>query len=400
MMNKIELLAPAGNLEKLKIAYLYGADAVYAGGKYFSLRARASNFDLDDIKEASEIAKKLSKKFYVTMNIVPHDDDLENLEEYLRYLESVGVTGIIVSSLYIASVAQKVSPKLERHLSTQDSVNNSLAIKYYEHKGFSRVVLARETSLKEIEKIKKNVNAELEIFIHGGMCTSFSGRCMLSNYLTQRDANRGGCAHSCRWNYDVYDNNQKITNNYLNIGSKDLCVVDYISKLIDLNVDSLKIEGRMKSLYYIAVVVRTYRKLIDRIYELKQSNQTITQEELLEFKKEILKAENRETSCGFMKGMVSLKEQLYNSPLDNPTKDFLGIVNDYDGEYVTLEQRNYFTEGTTVEFFGPDMENKTFTVGQITDLEGNVLDACRHPLQIVKFALPFKVKKYDMMRKK
>lgn len=399
-MNKIELLAPAGNLEKLKIAYLYGADAVYAGGKYFSLRARASNFDLEDIKKASQIAQELGKKFYVTMNIVPHDGDLENLEEYLRYLESVNVTGIIVSSLYIANVSKRVSPKLERHLSTQDSVNNSLAIKYYEGKGFSRVVLARETSISEIRKIKDKTKIQLEVFIHGGMCTSFSGRCMLSNYLTQRDANRGGCAHSCRWNYDVYDEDLQKTKSYLNIGSKDLCAINYISDLIDINVDSLKIEGRMKSLYYIAVVVRTYRKLIDRIYELKKLNQSITKEELIVFENEILKAENRETSCGFMKGMVSLKEQLYNSPLDNPTKDFLGIVIDYDGEYVTLEQRNYFTEGTTVEFFGPDMENKTFVIGKITDTKGNVLDACRHPLEIVRFALPFAVKKYDMMRKK
>lgn len=399
-MNKIELLAPAGNLEKLKIAYLYGADAVYAGGKYFSLRARASNFDLEDIKKASQIAQELGKKFYVTMNIVPHDEDLENLEDYLRYLESVNVTGIIVSSLYIANVSKRVSPKLERHLSTQDSVNNSLAIKYYEDKGFSRVVLARETSISEIRKIKDKTKIQLEVFIHGGMCTSFSGRCMLSNYLTQRDANRGGCAHSCRWNYDVYDEDLQKTKSYLNIGSKDLCGVNYISDLIDINVDSLKIEGRMKSLYYIAVVVRTYRKLIDRIYELKRLNQSITKEELIVFENEILKAENRETSCGFMRGMVSLKEQLYNSPLDNPTKDFLGIVIDYDGEYVTLEQRNYFTEGTTVEFFGPDMENKTFVIGKITDTKGNVLDACRHPLEIVRFALPFAVKKYDMMRKK
>lgn len=399
-MNKIELLAPAGNLEKLKIAYLYGADAVYAGGKYFSLRARASNFDLEDIKKASQIAQELGKKFYVTMNIVPHDGDLENLDEYLRYLESVNVTGIIVSSLYIANVSKRVSPKLERHLSTQDSVNNSLAIKYYEEKGFSRVVLARETSISEIRKIKDKTKIQLEVFIHGGMCTSFSGRCMLSNYLTQRDANRGGCAHSCRWNYDVYNEDLQKTKSYLNIGSKDLCAINYISDLIDINVDSLKIEGRMKSLYYIAVVVRTYRKLIDRIYELKKLNQSITKEELIVFENEILKAENRETSCGFMKGMVSLKEQLYNSPLDNPTKDFLGIVIDYDGEYVTLEQRNYFTEGTTVEFFGPDMENKTFVIGKITDTKGNVLDACRHPLEIVRFTLPFAVKKYDMMRKK
>ena len=395
-----ELLAPAGDFEKMKFAYLYGADAVYAGGKYFSLRARASNFDLEDIKKASQIAQELGKKFYVTMNIVPHDGDLENLEEYLRYLESVNVTGIIVSSLYIANVSKRVSPKLERHLSTQDSVNNSLAIKYYEEKGFSRVVLARETSISEIRKIKDKTKIQLEVFIHGGMCTSFSGRGMLSNYLTQRDANRGGCAHSCRWNYDVYDEDLQKTKSYLNIGSKDLCAINYISDLIDINVDSLKIEGRMKSLYYIAVVVRTYRKLIDRIYELKELNQSITKEELIVFENEILKAENRETSCGFMKGMVSLKEQLYNSPLDNPTKDFLGIVIDYDGEYVTLEQRNYFTEGTTVEFFGPDMENKTFVIGKITDTKGNVLDACRHPLEIVRFALPFAVKKYDMMRKK
>ena len=216
-------------------------------------------------------AHKLNKKLYITMNIVPHDSDLDNLIEYLRFLEDNLVTGIIVSSLYIASIALKYAPKLERHLSTQSSVNNSKAIKFYNKMGFSRVVLARELSVKEIKLIKKNVDCELEVFIHGGMCTSFSGRCMLSNYMTKRDANRGGCAHSCRWNYDVYAGEKKLTEyGYLNIGSKDLCAIKYIGKLIEAGVSSLKIEGRMKSLYYIATVVRAYRNLIDDYYKHRE----------------------------------------------------------------------------------------------------------------------------------
>lgn len=399
MMNninkKIELLAPAGDLEKLKIAYLYGADAVYAGGKYFSLRARASNFSLDDIKEASILAKKLSKKFYVTMNIVPHNSDLENLKSYLRFLEEVGVTGIIVSSLYIASISKEVSPKLERHLSTQDSVNNSLAIKYYESQGFSRVVLARECDLNQIRKIKENTNAELEVFIHGGMCTSFSGRCMLSNYLSKRDANRGGCAHSCRWNYTVINphDDKVITEKYLNIGSKDLCALNYIKELINIGVASLKIEGRMKSLYYIAVVVRCYRHLIDSIYN--NINYKIN-----DFEKEMIKAENRETSYGFLNGMVTLKQELYNELSYVPTKDFLGIVYDYKDGVVTIEQRNYFKSGDEVEMFGPNLENTTFVIDAIYDENDEEVEICNHPLQLVKFKVPFKCEKYDMMRKK
>ena len=287
-MKKVELLAPAGNLQKLKMAYLYGADAVYVGGKSFSLRARASNFTLDDIKEAAEFALSLGKKLYITMNVVPHNVDLIELEEYLKFLESVNVTGIIVSSLYIASVAKEVAPKLERHLSTQDSVTNSNAIKYYENKGFSRVVLGRETTLKEMAEIRKNTDLELEVFIHGGMCTSYSGRCMLSNYMTNRDANRGGCAHSCRWNYDIYkDGNKLNTDEFFNIGSKDLIATYYIKDLLDIGVDSLKIEGRMKSLYYIAVVVGGYRKLIDKYYE----NNDLSIEDIKDFESEILKAE-------------------------------------------------------------------------------------------------------------
>lgn len=394
----VELLAPAGNLEKLKIAYLYGADAVYVGGKKFSLRARASNFSYEDIKEAARFANNLGKKLYITMNIVPHNSDLVDLISYLQFLESVNVTGIIISSLYIGSIAKKYAPKLEIHLSTQASVSNHQAIKFYEDFGFKRVVLAREVNLDEIKSIIDNCKAEIEVFIHGGMCVSYSGRCMLSNYMTNRDANRGGCAHSCRWNFDLLDNGKKINNRYFNMGSKDLNAYKQIFSLIELGVSSLKIEGRMKSLFYIACIVRTYRKIIDDYYRY---NGDITKVNFDYYNNEILKAENRLTSVGFLKGTVTKKEQLYNVRTENPTKDFLGIVLDYDDEskIVTLEQRNYFKVGDKVEFFGPNLENTSFVIDEMTDENGLELEVARHPLQIIKFKVPFRLSKNDMMRK-
>lgn len=394
----VELLAPAGNLEKLKIAYLYGADAVYVGGKKFSLRARASNFSYEDIKEAARFANNLGKKLYITMNIVPHNSDLVDLISYLQFLESVNVTGIIISSLYIGSVAKKYAPKLEIHLSTQASVSNHQAIKFYEDFGFKRVVLAREVNLDEIKSIIDNCKAEVEVFIHGGMCVSYSGRCMLSNYMTNRDANRGGCAHSCRWNFDLLDNGKKINNRYFNMGSKDLNAYKQIFSLIEFGVSSLKIEGRMKSLFYIACIVRTYRKIIDDYYRY---NGDITKINFDYYNNEILKAENRLTSVGFLKGTVTKKEQLYNVRTENPTKDFLGIVLDYDDEskIVTLEQRNYFKVGDKVEFFGPNLENTSFVIDEMTDENGLELEVARHPLQIIKFKVPFRLSKNDMMRK-
>ena len=397
-MKKVELLAPAGNLQKLIMAYHYGADAVYVGGKSFSLRARASNFTLEDIKEGAQLAKSLGKKLYVTMNIVPHNTDLNDLEIYLKNLEEAGVTGIIVSSLYIANTALRVAPKLERHLSTQDSVTNSKSIEYYKDKGFSRVVLGRETTLEQIKDIRTNTDVELEVFIHGGMCTSYSGRCMLSNYMTNRDANRGGCAHSCRWNYDLYKDYDKINNKeFFNIGSKDLNATSYIYDLLKIGVDSLKIEGRMKSLYYIAVVVGSYRKLIDKYHE----NNFLTQDDIRNCEMEILKAENRETGCGFFNEIITPNEQLYSDSTEVPTKDFLGIVLDYDDNtnIVTLEQRNYFKTGDNVEFFGPTIQNTNFVIEKLYDEENNEIEICNHPLQIVKFKVNFKLSKYDMMRK-
>ncbi|MDD3123304.1 MAG: U32 family peptidase [Candidatus Izemoplasmatales bacterium] len=398
--NKVELLAPAGNLEKLKIAILYGADAVYIGGKKFSLRARASNFTISDIVEGCLFAKKHHAKIYVTMNIIPHEEDFEGIEEYLKDLEKAGVGGIIVSSMMIARIAKKVAPKLERHISTQLSTTNSMAINQYHKMGFSRVVLARETLPEDMERIARESKAELEVFIHGGMCSSYSGRCMLSNHLTNRDANRGGCAHSCRWNYDLFKNTELINDkpDFFNIGAKDLTGVTSIFRLIDMGIKSLKIEGRMKSLYYIATVVRCYRMLIDEYYKNNCSPIGI---DLDFYYQEIAKAENRLSSTGFLEGKVTVGEQLYNIRNEMPTKEFLGIVLDYDraSGVATIEQRNYFEVEDDVEFFGPNLGNTRFKVMKMMDEDGNELMVARHPLQIIKMKVPFKVNKFDMVRR-
>jgi len=393
-MNKnIELLAPAGSIEKLKIAILYGADAVYIGGKKFSLRARANNFTLENIKEACEFAKEHNAKIYVTMNVIPHEDDFEGLEEYLQYLESVGVSAIITSSMHIIKTCLKVAPKLEVHLSTQLSTINSLSCKFYQDLGVKRVVLGREVSIEKMKLIKENTNISLEAFIHGGMCTSISGKCMLSNHMVNRDANRGGCAHSCRWNYDLYDNDQKINReSYFHMGSKDLCAVKVIKDMMDIGIDSLKIEGRMKSDYYIATIVRTYRQLIDDI-----SNNELKEYEY--YFKEIAKAENRLSSTGFLLNDPTINEQLYDRD-ERPTKEFVGIVLDYNKKTkkCILEQRNYFTINDELEFFGPNLQNTKYIVKEIRDIDGNILDAARHPKQIIELDVDFEVHRNDMIR--
>lgn len=398
-MKKVELLAPAGNLEKAKIALLYGADAVYVGGKEFSLRARASNFTRDDLKELSKFAHNLNKKMYVTCNIIPHNEDFEGLENYLKFLSEIGVDAIITSSLGLIQKAKVIAPNVEIHISTQTSITNSKAIKFWQTVGATRVVLAREVSIKEMEKIKKNTNLELEVFIHGGMCASYSGRCTLSNYMTKRDANRGGCAHSCRWNYSIiYGKKQlNLPNEFFNMGSKDLMSIDQIERLIKVGVTSLKIEGRMKSPYYIATVVRSYRMVIDEYYTIG-----FVKEETLELAKcEIQKAENRLTSCGFLEGMVTPNEQLYEIRNEEPTKEYVGYVLSYDEKSKTavIEQRNYFKLGDTLEFFGPDLPNTLYIVDKMVDADTNEeLDVARHPLQKFKMQLPFTVHPHDMVR--
>lgn len=393
MKKTIELLAPAGSLEKLKIAILYGANAVYIGGKKFSLRARANNFTLENIKEACEFAREHNAKIYVTMNIIPHEEDFDGLVEYLQYLESVGVSAIITSSMHIIQTCLKVAPNLEVHLSTQLSTINSLSCKFYQDLGVKRVVLGREVSIEKMKEITKNTNVSLEAFIHGGMCTSISGKCMLSNHMVNRDANRGGCAHSCRWNYDLYDNDNKLNNDsYFHMGSKDLCAIKVIKDMMEIGIDSLKIEGRMKSDYYIATIVRTYRQLIDDI-----SNNQL--KDYGYYFKEISKAENRMSSTGFLLNDPTINEQLYDRD-ERPTKEFVGIVLDYNKETkkCILEQRNYFTINDELEFFGPKLENTKYIVKEIRDIEGNILDAARHPKQIIELDVDFEVNKNDMIR--
>ncbi len=396
----VELLAPAGDLEKLKIAVLYGADAVYMGGKKFSLRARASNFTLKDIEEGCRFAHRHGAKVYVTMNIIPHEEDFTGVKQYLKSLERAKVDGIIVSSMSVAELSKEVTPSLDLHISTQLSSTNSSAVNEYQRMGFSRVVLAREVLPEDMEKIVRNTDCELEVFIHGGMCVSYSGRCMLSNHLTNRDANRGGCAHSCRWNYDLYRNGEIINDKlqFFTIGSKDLVGLKHIFRLISLGIKSLKIEGRMKSLYYIATVVRCYRLLID------DYNKTGGDESLIDwdfYLQEIAKAENRLSSTGFLAGKPTIDEQLYHSESEMPTKDFLGIVLKYDGrsKIATIEQRNYFSLGDVVEFFGPQLANTKMQISMMMNENKEPLEIARHPLQIVKIKVPFKLSPFDMMRK-
>ncbi|MDD4212742.1 MAG: U32 family peptidase, partial [Bacilli bacterium] len=316
-MKKIELLAPAGNLSKLKTAIHYGADAVYIGGKSFSLRARANNFSMMDIKEACRFTHERGKKVYVTMNIVPHNEDFEGLESYLDDLATMGVDAIITSSVHIMQTALVRIPSVEVHLSTQLSIANHQTCEYYRQLGIKRVVLARELDLKQIRAIRNHTSIGLEVFIHGGMCSSYSGRCMLSNHMVNRDANRGGCAHSCRWNYDFVSPTGE---NFppFKIASKDLCAIAAIPEMIEMGLDSLKIEGRMKSDYYIATVVRAYRMMIDDYYQGTLSS-------FEAYYQEIAKAENRPFSTGFLFGNPSSEGHLYEES-STPTKEFVGVV--------------------------------------------------------------------------
>lgn len=393
MSKKIELLAPAGDLEKLKVAYLYGADACFIGGRDYSLRARASNFTLDDIKEGAEFAHNLGKKLYVTTNIIPHNENYEGLVEYLQNLEKVNVDGIIVASPFIAKTAKKHT-NLEIHISTQQSILNNYHLKYWQDLGATRAVLGRELSVNEIKDIKSKTDLEIEVFIHGGMCSSYSGRCTLSNTFTLRDANRGGCAHSCRWNYNIYDQDKKISTEIpFSMGSTDLQALKEVPSLIAAGVDSLKIEGRMKSLHYIATVVSVYRKLIDE-YLLTNEIKDISI-----YEDEIAKAESRPTNTGFLnKDNLSLI-QLYDQRPLTPSQLFVGIVLSSDSNFTKIEQRNHFEVGDELELFGPNKELKRFIVKQMYDENFNEIYVARHPQQIIYIKIPYQTSEYDILRK-
>ncbi|MDF2558483.1 MAG: family peptidase [Bacillales bacterium] len=399
IIKKPELLAPAGNLEKLKIAVMYGADAVFIGGREYGLRSSADNFSIDEMAEGVKFAKTYNAKIYVTTNIFAHNENIPGLDDYLRAIEGAGVTGIIVADPLIIETCKKVAPKLEIHLSTQQSLSNWKAVQFWKEQGLERVVLARETSYEEIKEMKEKVDIEIESFIHGAMCIAYSGRCTLSNHMTARDSNRGGCCQSCRWDYDLYQGEepQFTDGEYaFAMSPKDLNLIRSIPKMIEIGIDSLKIEGRMKSIHYVATVVSVYRKIIDE-YCADPDNFVFNEN----WVKELDKCANRDTDSSFFEGMPDHKQQMFGVHSKKTTYDFAGQVISYDSEtqIVTLQQRNYFKPGTQIEFFGPRTENFSQTVGTIWDEEGKEIDVARHPLMIVKFKVDKPVQPNDMMRK-
>jgi len=392
---KPEILAPAGDLERLKVALLYGADAVYIGGDLFSLRANAVNFTIDEIKEAVTFAHNLNKKVYVTVNIVLHNKELKFLKDYLLELDELGVDAIIVSDPAVISIA-KENTNLEVHLSTQQSTLNTEALEFYKNLGVTRIVLARESSKEDI-KLMKQSGLEIEMFIHGAMCASYSGRCVLSNYLTNRDANRGGCSQICRWDFDLYNENKELLKGDKNFTfcSKDLSLLRHIDEICDMNVDSLKIEGRMRSIYYIATVVSIYRKVVDNYCSNpKNYEYNINYENILS------RVANRDSFVQFYDGNYSENCNYYNNRIEISNQDFLGVVKEYDSntKLVKLEQRNYFKKGDVVEFFGPNNIGFEYQINDIYDEDMNIIDVVRHPKQIVYLKVDKKLEEYDFMR--
>lgn len=397
-MRRPELLAPAGDLARLKRAVHFGADAVYIGGKKFSLRSRASNFELTDIEEGVRYAHLHHAKLYVTVNMIPHQEDLEGLKEYLQELDRIGVDAVIVASLYIAKVARDVSSRMEVHLSTQQSSANIETLNFYKQLGIDRVVLARECSLKDIELISSHPMA-IEVFIHGGMCVNVSGRCTLSNYMTLRDANRGGCAQSCRWKYMCFDSTGQPVhdeNTLFSMSSKDLNATAVLSDLIRMNISSLKIEGRMKSEYYLATVVGAYRRLIDDLLAGKDA-----QESIMRCNLELAKAENRETFSGFFLSKPSDEGHLYDKNGSGITQEFLATVIAYDPltQWATVEVRNHFSKGWLCEVFGPTTDHKQFIITDIINSENAEVDRVYKPMEIVTIKIPVDVEPEDFIRK-
>lgn len=398
-MKKIELLAPAGDLERLKIAVLYGADAIYLGGKQFSLRSRASNFSIEDIAEGVKFAKAHGAHIHVTVNMLPHMEDMHGLKAYLMELERIGVTAIIAASPAIMMCAKQYAPKLEVHVSTQHSSTNSKAANYWKQMGMDRVVLARELTLEQIIQSAKHSEVPLEVFIHGGMCISYSGRCVLSNHMTGRDANRGGCAQSCRWKYRLYEGERQLHDEHdlFSMSSKDLMAARFIPELIKHGIASLKIEGRMKSAYYVATLIKAYRMLIDEVYETGE----ISEERMQAYYEELAKAENRPTGVGFYLGQPKAQDHLYGVNGAGVTQEFIAYVLAYDAEskIATLEVRNNFKGHIEAEVFGPHIPMSKFMLSDLYDLDGTLLTVANRPMQVIQTKVDIPMEKDAMIRK-
>lgn len=405
MNRHIEVLSPAGNMDKLKMAIRYGADAVYCAGQSFGLRASSSNFSNEELKEAVEFVHSHGKKIYVTCNIIPHNEDLVGLEDYLKFLESIKVDAIIVADLGIFLLAKRVAPNLERHVSTQANTTNYLTTEFWKEQGATRVVVAREVSIADIKTMKEAADIEIEAFVHGAMCISYSGRCLLSNYFTTRDANRGQCTQACRWKYSLVEENrpgeyypiEEDQHGTYIFNSKDLCLLKYIPDLVEAGVDSLKIEGRMKSVHYAATVTKVYREAVDSYladpehYEVKP-----------EWIEELEIISHRPYTEGFSVEKPDETAQNYGQSSNTQTHDFIGLVEGYNVEegYAYLEQRNNFKVGDEVEFCQPHGELVHHVITKMTDEEGNEITVAPHPQMKVRLYIDTPLEEYAMMRRR
>ena len=380
-IKKPELLAPAGNLEKLKMAILYGADAVYIGGEQYSLRAAADNFSIEDIKKGIDFAHSGDKKVYVTANIIPHNEDIKEMPEFISNISSLGIDGLIVADPGVLTIVKEVAPDIKIHLSTQANNTNWKSALFWYQNGVKRIVLARELSLKEVKEIRAKTpeDLELELFVHGAMCISYSGRCLLSNYMAQRDANRGECAHPCRWKY--YLTEEKRPGEYMPVyendrgtfiyNSKDLCMISHIPEIIDSGVMSFKIEGRVKSAFYVATIVKAYRQEIDRYLD-NPDNYTFDTS-LLE---EVAKVSHREYTTGFYFEKPTGKEQIYETSSYTRNYEIVGIVKEYNPRQriALVEQRNRLYTGDEVEFVPPKGAFFKHTITQMINDEDEIID--------------------------
>ncbi len=401
-----ELLIPASSLEVLKTAVIFGADAVYIGGEAFGLRAKAKNFSSEDMRVGIAFAHEHDVKVYVTVNILAHNQDLPGVREYLKELKEMSPDALIIADPGIFEMAREICPEIERHISTQANNTNYAAYRFWWEQGAKRVVSARELSLEEIREIRENIPEEMEIesFIHGAMCISYSGRCLLSNYFTGRDANQGACTHPCRWKYAVVEETRP--GEYMPVyenergtfifNSKDLCMIEYIPELVEAGIDSLKIEGRMKTALYVATVARTYRKALD---DYARSPETY-RKNMPWYLEQISNCTYRQFTTGFYFGKPDENTQIYDSNTYVREYIYLGIVGEIKEGLYRIEQRNKFSVGEEIEIMKPNGDNIPVTVKRIIDEEGKAMESAPHPKQILYVELDGEADIYDILRKK
>ncbi|MGJ0022083.1 peptidase U32 family protein [Streptococcus dysgalactiae] len=404
MKKRPEVLSPAGTLEKLKVAIDYGADAVFVGGQAYGLRSRAGNFSMEELQEGIDYAHARGAKVYVAANMVTHEGNEIGAGEWFRQLRDMGIDAVIVSDPALIVICSTEAPGLEIHLSTQASSTNYETFEFWKAMGLTRVVLAREVNMAELAEIRKRTDVEIEAFVHGAMCISYSGRCVLSNHMSHRDANRGGCSQSCRWKYDLYDMpfgaerrslKGEVPEDY-SMSSVDMCMIEHIPDLIENGVDSLKIEGRMKSIHYVSTVTNCYKAAVDAYMESPEAFYAI-KEELID---ELWKVAQRELATGFYYGTPSENEQLFGARRKIPQYKFVGEVVAFDSASMTatIRQRNVIMEGDRIEFYGPGFRHFETVVKDLHDADGQKIDRAPNPMELLTISLPREVKSGDMIR--